>query len=108
MKKLIFSSFAVVLMLNLSAQRKCGATEHEQFLQQQNPKRAQERADYEKAIQKYIEDPLAEEIVKSGAAEGDTVEIGYEKGMEEASIKVVKPKDAAKDGTGKKTKKKEE
>ncbi len=54
MKKIIFSSLAVVLMLNLSAQRKCGATEHEQFLLQKNPNRAQERADYEKAIQKYI------------------------------------------------------
>ena len=54
-----------------------------------------------RAIQKYIEDPLAEEIVKAGAAEGDTVEISYEKGMEEATIKVVKPKE-------KKTKKKEE
>ncbi|TAL61735.1 MAG: ATP-dependent Clp protease ATP-binding subunit [Bacteroidetes bacterium] len=61
-----------------------------------------------RAIQKYIEDPLAEEIVKAGATEGDTVEIGYEKGMEEASIKIIKPKDPAKDGTGKKTKKKEE
>jgi ATP-dependent Clp protease ATP-binding subunit ClpC len=54
-----------------------------------------------RAIQKYIEDPLAEEIVKSGAVDGDTVEIGYEKGMEEASIKIIKPKE-------KKTKKKEE
>jgi len=61
-----------------------------------------------RAIQKYIEDPLAEEIVKAGAAEGDTVEIGYEKDMEEATIKIVKPKDQAKDGAGKKTKKKEE
>ena len=54
-----------------------------------------------RAIQKYIEDPLAEEIIKSAAAEGDTIEIDYEKGSEEASIKVVKPKE-------KKTKKKEE
>jgi len=54
-----------------------------------------------RAIQKYIEDPLAEEIVKSGAAEGDTIEIDYEKGVEEATIKVVKPKE-------KKAKKKEE
>jgi len=59
-----------------------------------------------RAIQKYIEDPLAEEIIKAGAAEGDTIEIDYEKGSEEATIKVVKPKDPA--GAGKKTKKKEE
>jgi ATP-dependent Clp protease ATP-binding subunit ClpC len=61
-----------------------------------------------RAIQKYIEDPLAEEIIKAGAAEGDTIEIDYEKGAEEASIKIVKPKDPAKDGAGKKSKKKEE
>ena len=54
-----------------------------------------------RAIQKYIEDPLAEEIVKAGAVDGDTIEIGFEKGMEEASIKIIKPKE-------KKTKKKEE
>ncbi len=54
-----------------------------------------------RAIQKYIEDPLAEEIIKSAATEGDTIEIDFEKGAEEASIKIVKPKD-------KKPKKKEE
>lgn len=62
-----------------------------------------------RAIQKYIEDPLAEEIVKAGATDGDLIEVSYEKGSEEATIKVVKPKDSSKDGaTGKKTKKKEE
>ncbi|HEY4799643.1 MAG TPA: ATP-dependent Clp protease ATP-binding subunit [Bacteroidia bacterium] len=54
-----------------------------------------------RAIQKYIEDPLAEEIIKSSAAEGDTIEIDHEKNSEEVIIKVVKPKE-------KKTKKKEE
>lgn len=54
-----------------------------------------------RAIQKYIEDPLAEEIIKAGAAEGDTIEIDYEKNAEEVSIKISKPKE-------KRTKKKEE
>ena len=54
-----------------------------------------------RAIQKYIEDPLAEEIIKAGAAEGDTIEIDHEKNAEEVTIKVVKPKE-------KKAKKKEE
>ena len=54
-----------------------------------------------RAIQKYIEDPLAEEIIKSGATEGDVIEIDYEKGAEDATIKVIKPKE-------KKAKKKEE
>ena len=54
-----------------------------------------------RAIQKYIEDPLAEEIIKAGATEGDTIEIVYEKNAEELIIKAVKPKE-------KKTKKKEE
>jgi len=44
-----------------------------------------------RAIQKYIEDPLAEEIVKAGATEGDTIQIDYEKNAEEATIKVIKP-----------------
>ncbi|MBI3501661.1 MAG: ATP-dependent Clp protease ATP-binding subunit [Bacteroidetes bacterium] len=54
-----------------------------------------------RAIQKYIEDPLAEEIIKAGAAEGDTIEIDHEKNAEEVFIKVIKPKE-------KKAKKKEE
>jgi ATP-dependent Clp protease ATP-binding subunit ClpC len=60
-----------------------------------------------RAIQKYIEDPLAEEIIKAGAAEGDIIEIDYEKGAEEIVIKATKSKDIT-SGTGKKTKKKEE
>lgn len=61
-----------------------------------------------RAIQKYIEDPLAEEIIKAGAAEGDTIEIDHEKNAEEVVIKVTKPKDLPAGQTGKKAKKKEE
>lgn len=61
-----------------------------------------------RAIQKYIEDPLAEEIVKAGATEGDSIEIDYEKGKEEITITAHKPRDPAGSGAGKKAKKKEE
>jgi ATP-dependent Clp protease ATP-binding subunit ClpC len=39
-----------------------------------------------RAIQKYIEDPLAEQIVKSNLKEGDTINIDYEKEATELSI----------------------
>jgi ATP-dependent Clp protease ATP-binding subunit ClpC len=51
-----------------------------------------------RAIQKYLEDPLAEEIIKSNLSEGDTIDVDFEK--DEIKIKVVKPK-------AKKTKKEE-
>jgi ATP-dependent Clp protease ATP-binding subunit ClpC len=43
-----------------------------------------------RAIQKYLEDPIAEEILKSGTNEGDTVEVDCEEGAEELKIKVKK------------------
>lgn len=45
-----------------------------------------------RAIQKYLEDPLAEEIIKSNLAEGDTIEVDFDKDKTEVKIKVVKPK----------------
>jgi ATP-dependent Clp protease ATP-binding subunit ClpC len=44
-----------------------------------------------RAIQKYIEDPMAEEIIKGQLAEGDTIELGWEKDTEQLSINIVKP-----------------
>ncbi|MBK7683567.1 MAG: ATP-dependent Clp protease ATP-binding subunit [Bacteroidia bacterium] len=44
-----------------------------------------------RAIQKYIEDPMAEEIIKGQLSEGDTIELGWEKGTEQLSINIVKP-----------------
>jgi ATP-dependent Clp protease ATP-binding subunit ClpC len=44
-----------------------------------------------RAIQKYVEDPLAEEIIKSNLAEGDTIEIDLDKEKQEIRIKSVKP-----------------
>jgi len=45
-----------------------------------------------RAIQKYVEDPLAEEIIKSKIAEGDMISIGYDLKKEELIIKIVKEK----------------
>lgn len=45
-----------------------------------------------RAIQKYLEDPLAEEIINAKLEEGDTILVGYEEGSEELKIKIQKPK----------------
>lgn len=45
-----------------------------------------------RAIQKYVEDPLAEEIIKSKIAEGDMISIGYDSKKEELTIKIIKEK----------------
>lgn len=43
-----------------------------------------------RAIQKYVEDPLAEEIVKGEIAEGDTLEISLDKEGTKLNVKLVK------------------
>lgn len=45
-----------------------------------------------RAIQKLIEDPLAEEIVKSNLHEGDTIEMDYKEGDTELTIDIKKGK----------------
>lgn len=45
-----------------------------------------------RAIQKYIEDPLAEEIINASLAEGDTITIDLDKKNQEIKIKIDKPK----------------
>lgn len=45
-----------------------------------------------RAIQKYIEDPLAEEIIKTTLKEGDTISIGYDSKKDDISIKITKKK----------------
>ena len=45
-----------------------------------------------RAIQKYIEDPLAEEIVKSHLHEGDSIKIDVKEGATELTIKISKGK----------------
>ncbi len=45
-----------------------------------------------RAIQKYLEDPLAEEIIGSTLTEGDTIAIGFNKEKGEIVIKITKPR----------------
>ncbi len=45
-----------------------------------------------RAIQKYVEDPLAEEIIKSNPAEGDVLEVGFNKEKQEIHVTLIKPK----------------
>ncbi|MFN5784481.1 MAG: ATP-dependent Clp protease ATP-binding subunit [Flavobacteriia bacterium] len=49
-----------------------------------------------RAIQKYIEDPLAEEIIKSNLLEGDKIKIDLQDAAEELTIKIEKGKTKAK------------
>ena len=55
-----------------------------------------------RAIQKYIEDPLAEEIIKSNLAEGDSIEVDLDKEKSELKIKITKPGASAKPKKNKK------
>jgi ATP-dependent Clp protease ATP-binding subunit ClpC len=48
-----------------------------------------------RAIQKYIEDPMAEEIIKSKMAEGDTLEVGFDKEKQELTVNVIKVNEPA-------------
>ena len=48
-----------------------------------------------RAIQKYIEDTLAEEIITSHLEEGDSIFMDYEKGSDELSIKIDKHENSA-------------
>jgi len=45
-----------------------------------------------RAIQKYLEDPMAEEIIKNGLSEGDEIEVDYDKEKDEIVVSAHKPK----------------
>lgn len=45
-----------------------------------------------RAIQKYIEDELAEEIIKTTLKEGDIISVGYDTKKDELNISITKPK----------------
>ncbi len=45
-----------------------------------------------RAIQKYLEDPMAEEIIKNNLAEGDEIEVDYDKEKELITVVTHKPK----------------
>ena len=48
-----------------------------------------------RAIQKYLEDPMAEEIINSNLNEGDTLIVNYDKKKEDIEVKVKKGKAVA-------------
>ncbi len=45
-----------------------------------------------RAIQKYLEDPMAEEIIKSHLTEGDEIEVDFDKEKQEITVSAHKPK----------------
>jgi ATP-dependent Clp protease ATP-binding subunit ClpC len=47
-----------------------------------------------RAIQKYVEDPLAEEMIKNPIAEGDIIEIDFDKTKKEMVVNITKPKES--------------
>jgi ATP-dependent Clp protease ATP-binding subunit ClpC len=47
-----------------------------------------------RAIQKYLEDPLAEVLIKASVTEGATINVGYSKDKEELTFKVSGKKEA--------------
>jgi ATP-dependent Clp protease ATP-binding subunit ClpC len=47
-----------------------------------------------RAIQKYVEDPLAEEMIKNPIAEGDIIEVDYDKTKKEIVVSINKQKES--------------
>ncbi len=45
-----------------------------------------------RAIQKYLEDPMAEEMIKNNMTEGDEIEVDYDKDKGEIVVNTIKPK----------------
>ncbi len=50
-----------------------------------------------RAIQKYLEDPMAETIIKTDIKEGDIIAVGFDSKKDEITIKVKKPKEVTKE-----------
>jgi ATP-dependent Clp protease ATP-binding subunit ClpC len=48
-----------------------------------------------RAIQKYLEDPMAEVIIKSNMHQGDTIAVSFNKKKEEVAMKVIHAEEAA-------------
>ena len=46
-----------------------------------------------RAIQKYLEDPMAEVLIKSGPGEGDIIYVGFNSAKSEIKIKIQKKKE---------------
>ena len=60
-----------------------------------------------RAIQKHLEDPLAEAIIKQPLAEGDVISVSLDKNKEKVKIKISKPR-GLRANKAKKEEKKEE
>ena len=45
-----------------------------------------------RAIQKYVEDPLAEQIISSNLVEGDSINLTYDTDLKEIQVKIIKAK----------------
>ncbi len=61
-----------------------------------------------RALQKYIEDPLAEHIIQASIEEGDTIKIDFDKKADDLKIDVVNSKTPKSNKTSSDSKKKEE
>ncbi|MFT6849567.1 MAG: ATP-dependent Clp protease ATP-binding subunit ClpC [Sphingobacteriales bacterium] len=61
-----------------------------------------------RAIQKYLEDPIAEEILRGAIKEGDALTVSYNKETSEIIVKPAKPSAKAKGAAKKKDEKKED
>jgi len=48
-----------------------------------------------RAIQKYLEDPMAEVIIEASIKEGDTIAVGFDENKEEITVKVQKSRKPA-------------
>jgi ATP-dependent Clp protease ATP-binding subunit ClpC len=46
-----------------------------------------------RAIQKYLEDPMAEVLIKAELREGDTIHVGFNPAKSEIKIKILKKKE---------------
>lgn len=61
-----------------------------------------------RAIQKYLEDPLAEQIIQSNLQEGDTIAVGFDTEKQELTFKITKGTPPSTSSSKKKPKKEEE
>jgi ATP-dependent Clp protease ATP-binding subunit ClpC len=50
-----------------------------------------------RAIQKYLEDPMAEILIKAGQSEGDVINVGFDSAKSEIKIRIKKKKDNTED-----------
>ncbi len=99
LKSLFSRIFALGYSINLS-------TEAKEFIAEKGFDANFGARPLNRAIQKHLEDPVAEEILKGELAEGDTIELGYDK--EKNEIVVIRPPEVVKTKRKKKEEEKED